>query len=225
MKDLHRKAVIGILRTFVILVVAVFVPAGTLRYWQGWACLASFFLPACLITVWVARNDPALLVRRIKAGPAAEKEIGQKIVQAVAAVVFFADWAVPALDHRFNWSSLPISAAIAGDAMMILGFTIVFAVFKENSYTSGNIEVAENQTVISTGLYAVVRHPMYSGALVMLYGIPLALGSWAGELINLPMTVAIIWRLLDEERFLVKNLNGYAEYRQRVKSRLIPLMW
>jgi len=225
MKDLHRKAVIGILRTFVILVVAVFVPAGTLRYWQGWACLASFFLPACLITVWVARNDPALLVRRIKAGPAAEKEIGQKIVQAVAAVVFFADWAVPALDHRFNWSSLPISAAIAGDAMMILGFTIVFAVFKENSYTSGIIEVAENQTVISTGLYAVVRHPMYSGALVMLYGIPLALGSWAGELINLPMTVAIIWRLLDEERFLVKNLNGYAEYRQRVKSRLIPLMW
>lgn len=225
MKDLDRKAVIGILRTFVILVIAVFVPAGTLRYWQGWACLASFFLPACLITVWVAKNDPALLERRIKAGPAAEKEIGQKIVQALAAVVFFADCAVPALDHRFNWSSVPNYSAIAGDAMMILGFAIVFAVFKENSYTSGIIEVAENQTVISTGPYALVRHPMYSGALVMLYGVPLALGSRVAELINVPMTAALIWRLLDEERFLVKNLNGYAEYRERVKYRLIPLMW
>ena len=225
MKDLHRKAVVGVLRTFVILVIAVFVPAGTLRYWQGWACLAAFFVPARLITVWVAKNDPVLLERRIKAGPAAEKEFGQKVVQAVAAVVFFADCAVPALDHRFNWSPIPNYAAIAGDAMMIVGFAIVFAVFKENSYTSGIIEVAENQTVISTGPYAVVRHPMYSGALVMLYGIPLALGSWAGELVNLPMTVAIIWRLLDEERFLVKNLYGYAEYREQVKYRLIPLMW
>jgi protein-S-isoprenylcysteine O-methyltransferase Ste14 len=225
MKDLHRKAVIGILRTFVILGIAVFVPAGTLRYWQGWTCLAAFFVPACALTVWVAKNDPALLERRIKAGPAAEKEIGQKIVQVVAAAVFFADCAVPALDHRLGWSSVPTYAAIAGDVLMVLGFVLVFAVFKENSYTSGTIEVAENQTVISTGPYAVVRHPMYSGALVMLYGIRLALGSGAGELVNVLLTAALIWRLLDEERFLVKNLNGYAEYRERVKYRLIPLMW
>src|SRR5579863_9637632 len=100
MRDLHRKALIGILRTLVILVIAVFVPAGTWRYWQGWACLASFFVPACAITVWVAKNDPALLERRMKAGPAAEKERGQSVVQAIAAVVFFADFAIPALDHR-----------------------------------------------------------------------------------------------------------------------------
>src|SRR6202035_60870 len=98
MKDLHRKALLGILRTLVVLVIAVFVPAGTLRYWQGWACLASFFIPACVITVWVAKNDPALLERRLKAGAKAEKEAGQKIVQVIAAVVFFADFAVPALD-------------------------------------------------------------------------------------------------------------------------------
>jgi protein-S-isoprenylcysteine O-methyltransferase Ste14 len=225
MKDLHRKALIGILRTLVILVIALFLPAWTMRWWQGWACLAAFFVPACLITVWVARNDPALLERRIKAGPAAEKERGQKVVQVIAAVVFFADFAVPALDYRFRWSPTPAYVCVIGDAMMVLGFFVVFAVFRENSFTSGIIEVAEDQTVISSGPYAVVRHPMYVGGLVMLYGIPLALGSWWGVLVNVPMTVAIVWRLLDEERFLVKNLKGYAEYRERVRFRLIPLMW
>lgn len=225
MKDLHRKALIGIVRTLVLLLVAVFVPAWTVRWWQGWACLAAFFIPACVITVWVAKNDPALLERRIKAGPRAEKEPGQKVVQLIAAVVFFADFVVPSLDHRLRWSPTPAYVAVIGDAMMVLGLLFVAAVFKENSFTSGIIEVAEGQRVISTGPYAVVRHPMYTGALVMLYGIPLALGSWWGVLVNVPMTIAIVWRLLDEERFLVKNLKGYAQYREHVKYRLIPLMW
>jgi len=225
MKDLHRKALFGILRTLVILVLAVFVPAGTMRYWQGWASLAAFFFPACAITVWVARRDPALLERRLKAGAKAETELGQKIVQAIAAGVFFADFAFPALDHRFGWSPVPPALSIVGDAMMLIGFAVVTAVFQANSFTSGIIEVSDDQRVISTGPYALVRHPMYTGALVMLYGIPLALGSWWGLLINLPMTVAIVWRLLDEERFLVKNLKGYAEYREHVKYRLFPRVW
>jgi protein-S-isoprenylcysteine O-methyltransferase Ste14 len=225
MKDLHRKAVIGILRTFVLLVAAVFAPVGTLRYWQGWACLAAFFVPACFISVYVAKNDPALLERRLKAGPTAEKETGQKIVQAVTAVVFLADFAIPAFDHRFGWSLVPAYAAAGGDLMMVLGFNLVFAVFKANSYTSGIIEVAENQKVVSTGPYAVVRHPMYVGGLIMLFGIPLALGSWWGMLINVPMTAAILWRLLDEERFLAVNLPGYAAYRQAVRYRLVPYVW
>ena len=141
--------------------------------------MAAFFVPACLITVGWRRTIP-LLERRIKAGPAAEKESGHKIVPAIAAVVYFADFAVPALGRRFEWPSAPNCAAIAGDALMVVDFAIVFSTFKENSYASGVIEVAKNQTVISTGPYAVVRHPMYSGASVMLYGIPLALGSWWG---------------------------------------------
>jgi protein-S-isoprenylcysteine O-methyltransferase Ste14 len=216
---------IGILRTFVILVAAIFVPSWSLRYWQGWACLAAFFVPACAITVWVAKHDPALLERRLKAGVKAEKEKGQKIVQAVASVVFLADFAVPALDRRYGWSPAPAWASLAGDFMMVLGFIIVFEVFKANSFTSGIIEVAENQRVISAGPYALVRHPMYTGGLIMLFGIPLALGSLLGMLINVPMTAAIVWRLLDEERFLLRNLHGYAEYRGRVKYRLIPLVW
>ena len=103
MKDLHRKALIGSLRMLVILLIAVFVPAGTLRYWQGWVCLAAFFIPASIISVWVAKRDPVLLERRLKAGPAAEKEFGQKIVQAIASAVFIADFLVPALDNRFGW--------------------------------------------------------------------------------------------------------------------------
>ena len=225
MKALHRKALFGILRTFVILVVVIFVPSWSLNYWQGWACLAAFFGPACAITVWVAKNDPALLERRLKAGPKAEKEIGQKIVQTIASIVFLVDFVFPAFDRRYGWSPAPAWASVVGDLMMVLGFVIVFRVFKENSFTSGIIEVAENQKVISTGPYALVRHPMYTGGLIMLFGIPLALGSWLGMLINLPMTAAVVWRLLDEERFLLRNLPGYAEYRGTVKYRLLPLVW
>ncbi|HEY1987436.1 MAG TPA: isoprenylcysteine carboxylmethyltransferase family protein [Terracidiphilus sp.] len=225
MKDLHRKALIGILRTLVPLIAIVFGPAWTFRYWQGWLCLFSFFVPACLITVYVARNDPALLERRLKAGPKAEKEKGQKIVQAIASIVFLADFAVPAFDYRFHWSSIPAYVCIAGDVMMIVGFVIVFEVFKANSFTSGIIEVSSDQKVISTGPYALVRHPMYDGGLLLLYGIPLALGSAWGTLVNIPMTAAVVWRLLDEEKFLIGNLPGYSHYRETVRYRLLPYIW
>ena len=217
MREVNRRAVIAIVRTFVMLVAVIFLPAWTLDYWQAWACLAAFFVPSIAITVWVARHDPALLERRLKAGARAETEKGQKIVQAVAAVVFMADFAIPALDHRFKWSSVPTSAAIIGDLLMVFGFVLVFEVFKANRFTSGIIEVMADQQVISSGPYAVVRHPMYSGALMMLFGIPMAMASWWGLLVNFPMTGALAWRLLDEERFLVEKLPGYKEYREKVK--------
>ena len=225
MRDLHRKALIGVLRTFVVLVAAVFGPVWTFHYWQGWACMAAFFVPACAISVWVAKHDPALLERRLQAGPKAEQRFGQKIVQTITAIVFFADFVVSAIDHRLGWSRMPWYGSLAGDAMMLIGFAIVFAVFRENSFTSGIIEVAEDQRVISTGPYALVRHPMYAGALVMLFGIPIALGSWWGILVNLPMTAGIVWRLLDEERFLAVQLPGYAEYTAKVTYRLAPGLW
>ena len=225
MNDLHRRALGGILRTFAILMVALFVPVWTLRWWQAWACLAAFFVPACVITVWVSKHDPSLLERRLKAGPKAEKEKGQKIVQGITAIVFLGEFVLPAFDHRFGWSRLSVYADMAGDLMMVVGLMTVFAVFKENSFTSGIIEVAQDQKVISTGPYAVVRHPMYAGALIMLLGIPLALGSWWGMLINVPMIVALVWRLLDEERFLTERLPGYPEYLLAVKYRLVPLVW
>jgi protein-S-isoprenylcysteine O-methyltransferase Ste14 len=225
MKELHRKAIIGTVQTLAILLAAIFLSAWTLNYWQGWLCLAVFFIPASAISVWMARNDPELLARRLKAGPAAEKKPAQKVVQSIAMVVFLADFAVPAFDHRFGWSHVPVAGVIAGNLMMLAGLAICFSVARVNTFASAIIEVSEKQKVISTGPYARVRHPLYSGALVMLFGIPLALGSWLGELVNIPMTIAIIWRLLDEEKLLVRELPGYAEYRGTVRHRLVPYVW
>jgi len=225
MKGLYRRALIGILRTFFLLLAAIFLPVCTLRYWRGWVCLAAFFIPACGISAYVAKHDPALLERRLRAGPRAEKETGQKIVQGIASVVFLADFVVSALDRRFGWSSVPLYGSFVGVVMMLAGFAITFAVLKANRYASGIIEVAEDQRVVTTGPYAVVRHPMYSGALIMLMGIPPTLGSWWGTLVNLPLAAAIIWRLLDEERFLTGQLAGYGDYKERVRYRLVPFFW
>lgn len=208
-----------------ILLVLVFAPSWSFQYWQGWACLAAFFVPAAAISVYVARKDPALMERRVKTGPKAEQRIGQKVVQVTITIVFLADFVIPSLGHRFGWPTVSAFACILGDVMILIGFAITFVVLRENSYASGVIEVAEDQRVISTGPYSVVRHPMYTGGLIMLFGIPLALGSSRGMLVNIPMAAAIIWRLLDEEQFLNMKLSGYAAYCEKVKYRLVPSIW
>lgn len=149
----------------------------------------------------------------------------QKVIHFFVNFVFLAASVVSALDHRFGWSAVPMHVVVAGDALVALGMLIIFFVFRENSFTASTVQVAAGQEVISTGLYALVRHPMYVGGLVFIFGIPLALGSWWGLLTFIPLTVLIVWRLLDEERLLVKNLPGYAEYRSEVKYRLIPFVW
>jgi protein-S-isoprenylcysteine O-methyltransferase Ste14 len=225
MKDLHRKAIISTAATLVVLLAAVFLPAWTFHYWQGWLCLATFFIPASAISVWMARNDPALLARRMQAGPTAEKKAAMRVAQSIASAAFVADFSVSAFDHRLGWSHVPIAVVFAGDIMMLAGLAISFEVARVNTYASAIIEVAEGQKVISTGPYARIRHPLYSGASIVLFGIPLALGSWWGMLVNLPMTAVIVWRLLDEERFLGNELPGYREYCKKVRWRLIPYVW
>jgi protein-S-isoprenylcysteine O-methyltransferase Ste14 len=219
------KAVVGLANLSVVMGLALFAPAGTLRFVEAWVFMALFFGAALAITVYLARSDPALLERRTQAGPIAEKEWAQKIIQGVASVAFLSTLVIPALDHRFGWSHAPLSAVIAGDALVILGFVVVFLVFRENTYTSSVIEVATEQRVIDTGPYAAVRHPMYAGALVLIAGIPLALGSLVGLLMLPPFVAIIVWRLLDEERFLVDRLAGYAAYREKTRRRLIPGIW
>ena len=225
MKTLNRKAFAGLLNLFAVMAAALFLSAGTLRYWQGWVLLGAFFAPSLAITLYLMEKDPELLERRVHAGAVSEKERSQKIIQAFAGLAFIATLVLPALDHRFAWSAVAVYWVIAGDALVLCGFLVIFLVFKVNTFTSGVIEVASEQKVISTGPYAVVRHPMYLGALVMLFGVPLALGSWWGLATFLPMTVVIVVRLLDEEKFLVNNLHGYAEYRDKVRYRLAPFVW
>jgi protein-S-isoprenylcysteine O-methyltransferase Ste14 len=154
-----------------------------------------------------------------------EKEKTQKIIQAFAFLGFALILIIPALDHRFGWSNIPLCIVILGDILVAIGFYLVFLVFKENTFASATIEIATDQKVITTGPYSMVRHPMYSGALIMLFGTPLALGSWWGLLVLIPFILIIILRLLDEEKFLSKNLPGYNEYCQKVRYRLIPLLW
>jgi len=225
MTEVNRSALIGLLRLFVSLAVLVFLPAWTLHYWQGWVCLLVFFASALGITVYLAKNNPALLARRIKAGAKAESEKTQKVIQFFAAIAFVSLFVLSAMDHRFGWSRVPLVVVIAGDLLIALGFAFVLWVFKVNSFTSGIVEVAPDQQVITSGPYTIVRHPMYLGSLVMLIGIPLSLGSLWGLLTIVFMAAVIVLRLLDEEQFLATNLAGYRAYTEHVHYRLVPFVW
>jgi protein-S-isoprenylcysteine O-methyltransferase Ste14 len=225
MTDLNRKALGGLVRFLIILMGLLFLPAWTLDYWQAWLFLVVFFGSSLAITLDVMKNDPELLERRLRAGPRAEKEKSQKIIQLLASIMFLAAIVLPPIDYRFGWSAVPPYVVVAGDVLVALGFLLVFLVFKENSFASATIEIGAGQKVVSTGPYAMVRHPMYLGGLLIFAGVPLALGSWWGLLTLVPSTAVIIWRLLDEEKLLVKSLPGYSEYRAKVKHRMVPLIW
>ena len=225
MKNLARKTILGFTQLTVMLGLFLFAPAWTFDFWQAWVYLFVFVTSSALITIYLWRKDPKLLERRVHAGPSAEKEKKQKLIQVFASLAFMGLMIVPSLDHRFSWSDIPGLVVIGGDVLAALGFFIVFLVFKENTYTAATIEVSPEQTVIATGPYAIVRHPMYAGALIMLFGTPLALGSWWTLFLFLLMGFVIVWRLLDEEKFLAKNLSGYKEYCRKVQYRLIPFIW
>src|SRR5216684_716437 len=225
MNNLNLKALGGLLLLLLVMAALIFIPAGTLAYWQAWIFLGVYFAASLAITVYLMIKDPELLARRMSGGPAAEKEKTQKIIMVFASLGFIGLIVFSALDHRLAWSHMQPSVALAGDVLVALGWVAIFFVFKENTFTSATIEVAAGQKVISTGPYALVRHPMYAGALVMLLGIPIALGSWWGLLVIVAMMPALLWRLLDEEEFLTRNLPGYADYQSKVRYRLIPLVW
>jgi protein-S-isoprenylcysteine O-methyltransferase Ste14 len=222
---LNTKAWLGLIVLAFAMGLLLFVSAGTLHYWQAWAFLAVFFGASVFQTLYLMKHDPALLQRRLKGGPTAEPEWSQKIIMLGASVGFIALLVVPALDHRFGWSSVSLSVVIAGDVLIAAGFYIIFLVFRENTFTSGTIEIAEDQKVISTGPYAHVRHPMYAGGLLYLLGMPLALGSYWGLLALAGMMPFLILCLYDEEQLLASKLPGYAEYQRKVMRRLVPFVW
>jgi protein-S-isoprenylcysteine O-methyltransferase Ste14 len=225
MNPLHRKAFLSLLVLFLAMAALLFVPAGTFDYWQAWTFLAVYFAWSLAITLYLVKKDPKLLERRMRGGPTAEKETTQKIIMVLTSLGFIGLIVVPALDHRFGWSHMTTYAVLAGEGLVAVGWLAIFFVFRENSFSSATIELAPDQTVISTGPYALVRHPMYSGALIMLLGMPIALGSWWGMLVVIAIAPALIWRLFDEERFLARNLPGYVAYQSKVKYRLIPRIW
>jgi protein-S-isoprenylcysteine O-methyltransferase Ste14 len=216
--DIIRSSVIG---TAVILAL-LFIPAGTLQYWQGWAYVAVFVVCCAAYTAYLAKHDPALLQRRTEAGISHEKERTQKVVMIFLFATCMAMVVLPPLDVRFGWSTVPWYASVLGDVLVIFSFYIFYLVSKVNTYAAANIRVEEDQKVISTGMYGFVRHPMYFGALFLLVGTPLALASW-WVLLLIPFALIILYfRIANEETVLLRDLEGYEEYRQKVRYRLIP---
>jgi protein-S-isoprenylcysteine O-methyltransferase Ste14 len=223
--SLNTRAWLGLAFLALTMALLLIVSAGTIRYWQAWVYLVIFFGAATLTTLDLMRTDPALLRRRLKAGPTAETRPAEKVIMLATSVGFVALLVVPALDRRYGWSTMSMSWVVLGDTLVGVGFYFIFLVYRENTFTSATIEIATNQKVISTGPYGIVRHPMYASALLYLLGTPLALGSYWGFVPLAAMLPFLIWRLLDEERLLSESLPGYLEYQQKVRRRLLPGIW
>jgi protein-S-isoprenylcysteine O-methyltransferase Ste14 len=225
MKDLALKSFAGLVWVVAGFAALLFIPAGTLDYWQAWLNGGICAVAALLTTLYLLRYDPQLLARRLNAGAGAEREPAQKRIQTLSALALMALYLVAGLDHRFGLSHVPAALVYAANAVMALGMVIVWRVFRENSYTASIIQVEEGQPVVDTGPYARVRHPMYAGSMLGFLATPIALGSWWALLPAVVVGLAVVLRLLDEERFLDRNLAGYAEYHRRVPFRLIPGVW
>jgi protein-S-isoprenylcysteine O-methyltransferase Ste14 len=219
------QALAALLATLISFAALILLPAWTIDYWQAWIFLAVFGLSSLISTVYLMIKDPRLLERRMHSGPVAETSTVQKVAMSAASIAFIALLVVPGLDHRLHWSSVSPGTAIGGDVLIAIGWAIIFFVMIQNPFASATIELAAGQRVASTGFYAHVRHPMYAAGLLYITGVPIALGSWWGLVAMVLMVPAILLRLLDEERFLVKNLPGYAEYAATVKYRLLPFIW
>ena len=208
-----------------VLGVIVFVPAGTLAYWQGWAFIVVFTASTNIIGIYLALKNPVLLERRIKVGPAAETRPMQKALIALAFAGAIGLVIISALDHRFGWSHVPAWISVFGNVLVAVGLMIDLRVFRENSYGASTIETMQGQKVISSGPYALVRHPMYVGVLILVIGAPLALGSYWGLLFMLLNVPILMLRILDEEKMLASDLDGYATYMRTVRYRLVPGLW
>ncbi|WP_156738371.1 MULTISPECIES: isoprenylcysteine carboxylmethyltransferase family protein [unclassified Mycobacterium] len=210
---------------FVVFGSMLFLPAGTFDYWQAWVFLVVVGLSAWIPVVYLARTNPVALQARMRGGPAAETRMAQKVVIAglylsLAAMVVFS-----VLDHRYGWSPVPAAACLVGDVLVAIGLGVVGAVVIQNSYAAATVRVQAGQNVVSTGLYGLVRHPMYTGNLIMMLGIPLALGSYWGLVFVVPGLIVLASRIHDEEELLRKELDGYREYTQKVRYRLMPGIW
>ncbi|CPR09650.1 isoprenylcysteine carboxyl methyltransferase (icmt) family protein [Mycobacterium bohemicum DSM 44277] len=215
------SSVVGLLGFCVLL----FAPAGTLNYWQAWVFIAVFTTVSTVPTVYLSRRNPAALQRRMHAGPRAEARTVQKIIITASFLDMFVMMAFSALDHRFGWSSVPSWVSLLGDVAVAVGLGLAMLVVVQNGYAAATVTVEAGQPVVSTGVYRLVRHPMYVGDVIMMAGMPLALGSYWGLLFVVPGVGVLVWRILDEEKMLNEDLPGYREYARHVRYRLVPKLW
>lgn len=216
------QAIIKFLLGIILVSLLVFLPAGTLSYQNGWIFMGILFVPMLIAGIIMMIKNPALLKKRLETK---EKEREQSVIVKLSGLMFLAGFIVAGLDFRFDWFVLPKGVSIAAAAVFLIGYILYAQVLKENEYLSRTVEVQENQKVIDTGLYGKVRHPMYLATLIMFLSMPLVLGSLFSFLIFLAYPILISRRIKNEEELLEKELEGYAEYKQRVKYRIIPFIW
>ena len=199
-----------------------FLPAGTLSYANGWLFIGLLFLPMLLLGIVLLIRSPELLEKRLGAK---EKENTQKGVVAASGLLFIAGFAVAGLDFRFGWSEMPLWVVTVASVVLLISYALYAEVMRENAYLSRTVEVREGQKVVDTGLYGIVRHPMYAVTVWLFLSIPVVLGSWWAFLCFLPYVALIVIRIINEEKLLTSELEGYEEYKKRVKYRLLPFIW
>ena len=221
-KKLIMKIIIRFSFVFVMMALLFFLPARTIYFWEAWVFLALLFIPATCLLSYLTRKDPEVLEKRMKLK---EKEKEQKLLMKISSLFFIGVLVIPGFDKYYGWSNMPLWLKIIGDMMVFLGYIMFIVILLQNRYASRIIEIQDKQKVIDTGLYSVVRHPMYD-AFLLLYGFaPLALGSYWMLLGNVHLIFVIVSRTLNEEKVLMKELAGYLEYMQKVSYRLIPGLW
>ncbi len=224
MKAIPKMVVFGLVE-LAVFGSMLFVPAGTFNYWQAWVFLVVVAISAWAPTIHVLRTNPVVRQGRMSGGPTAETRKAQKVLIAGLYLSLAAMVVVSVVDHRFGWSAVPTAICLVGDVLVALGLGVVAMVIIQNSYAASTVRVQAGQTVVSTGLYGLVRHPMYTGNVIMLIGIPLALGSYWGLLFVVPGVIVLALRIRDEEKLLREELQGYHEYTQKVRYRLVPSLW
>ncbi len=199
-----------------------FIPAGTFSYWNGWLFLISIFVPMLFVLIYLLINDPGLLAKRLKTK---EKVKEQRSIQKIGIIPVIIGFLLPGLDYRLDWSNVPMWMTVTGTIFIICGYGLFIIVMKQNSFASRVIEIQQNQKVIDTGLYSVIRHPMYLSAIIIMLFSPLVLGSYCALIPMMFYIMIIVFRIINEEKVLQKGLEGYNEYLKKVKYRLIPFVW
>jgi protein-S-isoprenylcysteine O-methyltransferase Ste14 len=222
-KAISKTLVFGVVQ-LVVLGLLLFLPAGTFNYWQAWVFLVVA-ISTWILSIYLLRANPVALQRRMRGGPTAETRMVQKVVMGGFWLSLATMFVVSALDHRFGWSPVPTAICLVGDVLVAVGLGVVMLVVMQNSYAAVTVRVEAGQKLVSTGLYGLVRHPMYTGNVIMMVGIPLALGSYWGLVFVVPGLIVLALRIRDEEKLLQEELDGYREYTQQVRYRLVPGMW
>ncbi len=220
--NLKKKIFFNFALALIIVGLIFFLPAGSLRYWQAWIYYGIIFVPMFFVMTYFLKNDPELLERRTKYK---EKKGEQSTIIKITTLIFLIGFIIPGFDYRYQWSNVPVALVIMADVIVFLSYIVFFLVLKENSYASRIIEVEKGQKVISTGPYATVRHPMYSGVMLLFLFTPLALGSFWALIPFIPLPALLVLRILNEEKVLLRDLPGYKEYCQKTRYRLLPFIW